>query len=281
MNTTLSSFHRFHVVSFVLAGICFAAMALLCQSAVMGQIDTIQNSEDVSIQSDDVGVRGDTSSAGNQDSKKKPWTLKRWFWGIVMLTICLIWGKNLLKFINFLSGGKFREQNSDAYDNLMQMPDIQIQLPEPEPEPQTPPQSPTSETPVDPNSVEDMPNVPQAEVQTLTLNPNVEGTLYYAIQVNGQPEAFENPAQLLTFDCTDENRVKSSIDSLRAYLVNLGYNPVDVKLVSSPQDDEGKPVWGVGEYQIRVVFVGNVGEDITMQYNGLNRNPILLNAKLN
>lgn len=110
--------------------------------------------------------------------------------------------------------------------------------------------------------------VRNAEAQTLTLNPNVEGTLYYAIQVNGEPDAFENPGQLLTFDCTDEDSVNSSIDSLRAYLVNLGYNPVDVDLVSAPQDDDGETIWGVGEYQIRIVFAGNVGENITLQYYG-------------
>ncbi|MBR6435415.1 MAG: hypothetical protein IKS45_02800, partial [Thermoguttaceae bacterium] len=110
--------------------------------------------------------------------------------------------------------------------------------------------------------------VRNAEVQTLTLNPNEEGRLYYAIQVNGEPDAFENPGQLLTFDCTDEDSVNSSIDSLRAYLNNLGYNPVEVELVGAPQDDEGEIIWGVGEYQIRVVFDGNVGENITMQYYG-------------
>ena len=37
MFTTLSTARRFHVVSFVLAAVCFAAMSLFCQNAVMGQ----------------------------------------------------------------------------------------------------------------------------------------------------------------------------------------------------------------------------------------------------
>ena len=110
--------------------------------------------------------------------------------------------------------------------------------------------------------------VRNAEVQTLTLTPNETGPLYYAIQVNGQPDAFDNPAQLLTFDCTDEDSVNASIDSLRAYLVNMGYNPVDVELVSAPTNDDGEIIWGVGEYEIRIAFAGNVGENITLQYFG-------------
>ena len=167
MFTTLSNIRRFQVVSFVLAIVCFASLSL-CQSKVMGQIDTIQNSWDVSIQSDDVGVSGDASSADNQGSKKKSGKFRLLFWGIVMLAIFWIGGKPLLWLINILSGGKFRDQNSDSYDVLMQMPDPQpIQWsepePEPEPEPQTAPQSSTSETSADSKPVEDMSDVPQDE----------------------------------------------------------------------------------------------------------------------
>ena len=37
MFATLSNSRRFHVVSFVLVAVCFAAMSLFCQNAVMGQ----------------------------------------------------------------------------------------------------------------------------------------------------------------------------------------------------------------------------------------------------
>ena len=157
MNTTLSSFHRFHVVSFVLAGICFAAMALLCQSAVMGQTNAIPYDNGVSIQNDagESGFSNEGSSgASNQGTKKKSGKWKLWFWGIVIFFIFWIGGKPLLVFINIISGGKLKEQNPSAYNECMNMPDPPVQITIPEP--QTPPQTSTPETtPQDATSVND------------------------------------------------------------------------------------------------------------------------------
>ena len=162
MNTTLSSFHRFHVVSFVLAAVCFAAMALLCQSAVLGQTNAIPYDNGVSFQNDagESGFSNEGSSGvSNQETKKKSGKWRLWFWGIVMLAIFYVGGKPLLIFLDVLSGGRLRSQNPDAYDNLMQMPTAPVQIAIPQP--QAPPQSPTLEKPADPNPVEDMTNVPQ------------------------------------------------------------------------------------------------------------------------
>lgn len=99
-----------------------------------------------------------------------------------------------------------------------------------------------------------------AEQQLLTLNPNQAGILFYALQVNGQPNAFTDPVQLLTFDCTNEATVMASLNELRAYLENQGFESVEVELVSSPDN------WGPGEYEIRINFPGQVGQNITMRY---------------
>lgn len=161
MNTSLSSFHRFHVVSFVLAGICFAAMALLCQSAVMGQTNAIPYDNGVSIQNDagESGFSNEGSSgASKQGTKKKSGKWKLWLWGIVwgivIFFIYRIGGRPLLVFINIISGGKLKEQNPSAYNECMNMPDPPVQITIPEP--QTPPPSPTPKTtPQDASSVND------------------------------------------------------------------------------------------------------------------------------
>ncbi len=66
MFATLSNSRRFHVVSFVLAAVCFAAMSLFCQNAVMGQE---ASGEETAVAADaDVG---ENNSGGEEKGTEK------------------------------------------------------------------------------------------------------------------------------------------------------------------------------------------------------------------
>ncbi len=79
MHSFISIARRFHVVSFVLAAVCFAAMSLFCQNAVMGQEaggeeTAVAAAADVGENNSGGQEEGATESAGekpNVDEKDK------------------------------------------------------------------------------------------------------------------------------------------------------------------------------------------------------------------
>lgn len=109
MFTTLSTARRFHVVSFVLAAVCFAAMLLFCQNAVMGQeasgeetavaaaADVGENNsggqeegtaENSSDQSNSENDPADSSKQGNATNKTKG---NLFIFVLIFVSIVILW----------------------------------------------------------------------------------------------------------------------------------------------------------------------------------------------